>query len=260
MASNKRMSAVQRREEQVENEHHLLTHQPKVQNALKIKIDHLKTFSALTDNQEKFFEMYKGGGYFNFLLGSPGTGKTFCAMYKAVEEVLQKDNPFKEVVVIRQTVQGREVGFLPGQLDEKIALFEMPYKEICNTLFGRADAWDRLKEQGHARFISTTAIRGISVDDAIIIVDEIQNMTWSELSTVLTRVGHRSKVIFAGDKFQNDLLKSKNDVSGLGQFLEVARTMQAFQEVVFTSKDIVRSSLVREFIVACEKKGLMPSN
>ena len=260
MASNKRMSAVQRREEQIEHEAHLLTHQPKVQNALKVKIDHLKTFTPLTDNQAKFFEMYKGGGYFNFLLGSPGTGKTFCAMYKAVEEVLQKDNPFKEVVVIRSTVQGREVGFLPGQLEEKIALFEMPYKEICNTLFGRSDAWDRLKEQGHARFISTTAIRGISVDDAIIIVDEVQNMTWQELSTVLTRVGHRSKIIFCGDKFQNDLVKSKSDVSGLGQFLEVARTMGAFQEVVFTSKDIVRSSLVREFIVACENKGLMPSN
>lgn len=151
--------------------------------------------------------MYKGGGYFTFLLGSPGTGKSFCAMYKAVEEVLQKDNPFKEVVVVRSTVQGREVGFLPGSLEEKIALFEMPYKEICGTLFGRADAWDRLKEQGFARFISTTAIRGISVDDAIIIVDEVQNMTWQELSTVLTRVGHRSKIIFCGDKFQNDLVK-----------------------------------------------------
>lgn len=167
----------------------------------------MKTFAPLTDNQGKFFEMYKGGGYFTFLLGSPGTGKSFCAMYKAVEEVLQKDNPFKEVVVVRSTVQGREVGFLPGSLEEKIALFEMPYKEICGTLFGRADAWERLKEQGFARFISTTAIRGISVDDAIIIVDEVQNMTWQELSTVLTRVGHRSKIIFCGDKFQNDLVK-----------------------------------------------------
>jgi phosphate starvation-inducible protein PhoH and related proteins len=136
----------------------------------------------------------------------------------------------------------------------------MPYKEVCSTLFGRSDAYERLKEQGYIRFISTTAIRGISVDDAIIVVDEVQNMTWGELSTVLTRVGHRSKIIFCGDKFQNDLVKSKNDVSGLTQFLDVARSMKAFQEVVFTPDDIVRSSLVKDFIVACSNKGLLPGN
>jgi phosphate starvation-inducible protein PhoH len=149
---------------------------------------------------------------------------------------------------------------LPGTLEEKQEIFEMPYREVCATLFGRADAWERLKEQGYARFISTTAIRGISIDDAIIIVDECQSNTLHELSTVISRVGHRSKIIFCGDKFQNDLIKSKNDTSGLTDFLSIIRTMSAYQEVVFTSKDIVRSSLVRDFIVACEKAGILPSN
>lgn len=145
-------------------------------------------------------------------------------------------------------------------LQEKTEIYEMPYKEICATLFGRVDAWERLKEQGHARFITTTAIRGISIDNAIIIVDEVQSQTWHELSTVLSRCGNRSKIIFCGGRGQNDLIKSKHDVSGLSQFLDVARTMSSFQEVVFTPDDIVRSSLVREFIIACDKKGLLPGN
>ena len=202
--------------------------------------------------------MYRGGGYFISLLGSPGTGKTFIAAYKALEEVLAKDNPFKQLVIVRSAVQTREVGFLPGSLEEKAELYEMPYIEICTTLFGRNDAYQRLKEQGFVRFITTTAIRGISIDDAVILVDEVQNMTWAELSTVIGRVGHRSKIILSGDKFQNDLVRHKNDQSGLSQFLEVARTMHAYQEVVFTPEDIVRSSLVRDFIIACDKMGLLP--
>ncbi len=248
------------RDEYLEQEQHQHQHQPKVQNALKIKLDHLSTFSALTPNQEKFFEIYGGGGYFIGLFGSPGVGKSFLALYRAIEEVLTKDNPFKEVVIVRQTVQTREIGHLPGTLEEKQEIFEMPYKEICTTLFGRKDAYDRLKEQGYIRFISTTAIRGISVDDAIILVDESQNCGWGELSTVIQRVGSRSKTIFCGDRFQNDLTKSKNDVSGLATFLDVARSMPSYQEVIFTPKDIVRSQLVREFIIACETNGLLPGN
>lgn len=259
MASNsKRLSAVQKRSAQDENNTH--THQPKVQNQLKVRIDHLSTFQALTDNQEKFFDIYRGGGYFIGLFGQPGVGKQFLALYRAIEEVLSKDNPFKEVVIVRQTVQTREIGHLPGDLEAKQEIFEMPYKEICTTLFGRKDAYERLKEQGYIRFISTTAIRGIQVDDAIIILDEQQNCGWGELSTVIQRVGSRSKIILCGDRFQQDLTKSKNDTSGLATFLDVARSMTQYQEVVFTPDDIVRSSLVREFILACKNKGLMPSN
>jgi len=234
-------------------------HQPAVNNSLRIKLDHLKTFEPLTDNQGLFFEMYRGGAYFMGLFGSPGVGKTFLALYKSIEEVLSKDNSFKQVVVVRSIVPTRDIGFLPGSLEEKQEIYELPYIEICQTLFGRSDAWVRLKEQGHVRFISTTAIRGISIDDAIIIVDESQNATWGELSTVMGRVGHRSKIIFCGDKFQNDLTK-KHDQSGLSTFLNVSRTMDEYLEVVFTPDDIVRSSLVRNFIVACAKNDLLPAN
>lgn len=181
---------------------------------------------------------------------------TFLAMLKGLEEVLDKGNSFRQIVVVRSAVQVRDQGYVPGDLEEKMEIYEAPYKEICTTLFDRPDAWQRLKEQHVARFISTTAIRGISIDDAIIIVDECQSMSWHELSSVITRTGHRSKIIFVGDLKQNDLIKSKNDVSGLKQFIEVAESMSEFTRIDFTPNDIVRSSLVKSFIVACDKMGL----
>lgn len=221
-------------------------------NGLKITLNHLKTFQPLTDNQKMFFDYYKRGDYFMGLFGSPGVGKTFLSLYKALEEVLDKSNPFETVVVVRSAVQVRDQGYVPGDLNEKMEIYEAPYKEISNTLFMRADAWDRLKEQGHARFLSTTAIRGISIDDAIIIVDEAQSMSWHELNSVITRCGYRSKIIFVGDLKQNDLIKNRNDVSGLAEFIRVAKTMQEYTQINFTPEDIVRSSLVKSWIIACE--------
>jgi phosphate starvation-inducible PhoH-like protein len=246
---------LQRRDESIDSDEQTHRHQPVTSNALRIKLDHMKTFSPLTENQRRFFELYTGGAYCVGLFGSPGVGKSFLSLYKSFEEVLDKTNSFKQVVVVRSAVQVRDQGHLPGDLDEKMSMYEQPYKEICQTLFGRPDAWDRLKEQGHARFISTSFIRGISIDVAIIVVDECQSMTWHELSSVISRTGHRSKIIFVGDLKQNDLLKSKNDVSGLKQFLEVLNSMKEFQCVEFTPDDIVRSSLVKSFIVACDKLG-----
>jgi phosphate starvation-inducible protein PhoH and related proteins len=255
MASNRKTAIARRDEIYDADEQQLQTNIKSVSNALKIKLDHLKGFEPLTDNQSKFFELYRGGAYCMGMFGSPGVGKTFLSLYKAIEEVLDKSNSFKQVVVVRSAVQVRDQGFVPGDLEEKMQIYEQPYKEICQTLFGRGDAWDRLKEQGYARFISTTAIRGISIDDAIIIVDECQSMTWHELSSVISRTGHRSKIIFVGDLKQNDLVKSKHDTSGLKQFLEVLHTMKEYQSVEFTPDDIVRSSLVKSFIMACDKLG-----
>lgn len=252
---SKPQSAVAKREQFMESEERRNQHQPVISNAQKIKLESLHTFDPLTDNQKAFFDAYNRGDYFMGLFGSPGTGKTFCAMYKALGEVLDKSNPFKKLVVVRSCVQTRDVGFLPGNIEEKAEIYEMPYKEICTTLFDNPLAWDRLKEQHLARFITTTAIRGISLDESVILVDESQSMTWHELSTILTRVGYRSKIIFSGDWKQNDLIKSRNDVSGLQEFLKVARSMNEFTEFQFTTDDIVRSSLVKSFIIACEQHG-----
>jgi predicted ribonuclease YlaK len=221
-----------------------------VSHALKIKIDDLKVFKPLTNNQKLFFDSYTAGDYFIILHGVAGSGKTFTALYKALEEVLDKSNPFRKIIIVRSSVQGREVGHLPGDIDEKMDIFTQPYRQICETLFGRKDAWERLSEQGYVEFISTSFIRGMSFDNAIVILDEMQNCTYQELSTVITRVGHMSKIMFCGDYRQTDIDKKKSDMSGIVQFLDTAKKMDCMTRIEFTVDDIVRSSLVRDWIVA----------
>jgi phosphate starvation-inducible protein PhoH len=232
----------------INNEEHTESQQKK-NLRLTIKIDDLKTFDPLTENQKKFFDAYKRGDYFVALHGVAGTGKTFIAMYKALEEVLDKSTFFEKIIVVRSAVQSREMGHLPGDVDEKMEIYQQPYVQICHTLFGRRDAYQRLTEQHHIEFISTSFIRGMSFDDAIIIVDEMQNMNFEEIDTVMTRVGYRSKIIWCGDYRQTDLRKA-NDKSGILKFFDIAMHMNAFTKIEFTADDIVRSSLVKDYILA----------
>ena len=213
-------------------------------NRLKMRIEDLKTFAPLTENQALFFNSYKVGEYFMMLSGSAGTGKSFIALYKSLEEVMDKGNSFNQVLIVRSAVQTRDVGFLKGSLEEKTSLYEEPYVQICATLFGKKDAYQRLKEQGYIEFTTTTAMRGMSFDNCVVILDECQNCT------VITRIGHQSKIMFVGDTGQNDLLKKSSEVSGMPDFIKIATSMDEFCRIHFTSADIVRSSLVKQYIIA----------
>jgi predicted ribonuclease YlaK len=226
---------------------------PRTNTPHRVKPSELKAFSPLTDNQKKFFDAYTRGDYFLMLTGSAGTGKSFIACYKAIEEVYDKNSSFKRVVIVRSAVQSRDVGFTPGSLEEKMSLYEQPYMQIFHMLFNRRDAYEGLKDAGKIEFISTSFIRGMSFDDSIIIVDECQNMNWEELSTIMTRVGYRSKIVFCGDYRQTDLYRKQADKSGLWKFHEIAKTMPSFTSVEFTTDDIVRSSLVKDFLIAVDK-------
>jgi phosphate starvation-inducible protein PhoH len=222
-------------------------------NALTIKLDHMITIKALTPNQQSFFDAYNAGYYCMMLYGSAGTGKSFISIYKALEDVLSKDTPYDKLVIVRSAVSSRDIGFLPGDADEKMEMYELPYVQICNDLFNRKDAYQRLKEQGKIEFISSSFLRGLTFNRAIVVADEIQNTTYGEQFTLMTRVGQDSKLMMLGDYRQNDLVKSKYDISGLGKFHNILRHMKEFTDIQFTTDDICRSSMVKNFIISAEK-------
>jgi phosphate starvation-inducible PhoH-like protein len=227
-----------------------------VNNSLKIKLDHMRKIEPLTENQRKFFDAYAKGSYAFMLLGSSGCGKSLISLVHAIGDVLDKDTPYKKVVIIRSSVPSRDAGYLPGSLEEKMSIYEEPYHQIFHDLFGRKDAYTRLKEQGVIEFLSTSYLRGTTFNDSIIFFDEIQNEGWSNIKTVITRTGTRSKLILSGDYLQNDLTKSKHDQSGFKELCAVVSEMNEFDIITFTTDDIVRSSFTKNFLIACEKLGL----
>ena len=231
--AEKRMSRKQKRSEE----------RITISNGLKIK-----NIKPKTDNQELVFKDFTNGK--NLLIhGLPGTGKSFISLYLALSEIENFRN-YHKVTIIRSVVPSRDMGFLPGNIKEKSKVYEQPYQEICRELYGRGDAYDILKNKGMIDFQTSSFLRGLTLDHSIIIVDECQNMTFSELSTIITRTGQNSKIIFCGDYRQTDLNKKKNDVSGLLKFFDIAYHMGAFTRIEFTPDDIVRSSLVKDYILA----------
>ena len=216
----------------------------------KLKIEHLQRVDPLTDNQSKAFHAYHKDK--NLILsGSAGTGKTFIAMYLALREVLEGKGPYKKVVIVRSIVPTRDIGFLPGDEQEKKEVYMLPYIDICQELFGDKNAFQRLFDNGQIEFLTTSFIRGTTLNNAIIILDEMQNCVFRELDTVITRVGQRAKFIMCGDYYQSDFDK-KTDREGILNFLKIVNSMNSFASIEFAWADIVRSDFVRDYIVTKE--------
>lgn len=213
----------------------------------------LKKINPLTEAQKDVFDAFDEG--YNLLLcGSAGTGKTYISLYLALSSIIRSrdlDCPHK-IMIIRSTVSTRDVGFLPGTLKEKMSVYEDPYKGVFAELFGRGDAFEILKSKGFVEFCSTSYLRGTTINNTYIILDEIQNCNYEEIKTVITRVGKNSKLIMCGDTKQNDLYRSKYDVSGLGEMINIISKMKEFEIIDFTIDDIVRSNIVKSFIIAEE--------
>jgi predicted ribonuclease YlaK len=170
----------------------------------------LNDIKPLTENQSLTFEAYEKGKHL-MLHGVPGSGKTFVAMFLALRDILSGKTQYDKMVIVRSVVPTRDQGFQPGTKAEKEAVYESPYYINCSELFNRGDAYSYLKKREIIQFISTSFIRGITINNSVIIVDEMQNMTAAELNTVITRTGKNCRLIFCGDIAQTDLLNPKKE-------------------------------------------------
>ena len=225
-----------------------------------IGIDHLKTIEPLTTNQELVFKSYAKGQHL-VLHGAAGTGKTFISLYLALQQVLDEGNSYDKVYMVRSLVPTREIGFLPGDHEDKSSLYQIPYKKMVQSMFEMPDdnsyemLYDNLKAQETISFWSTSFIRGTTLDNAIVIIDECQNLNFHELDSIITRVGQDSKIVFCGDAAQTDLLKN-NERTGILDFQRIIQNMEEFSLVEFGIDDIVRSGLVKSYLISKINLGL----
>jgi predicted ribonuclease YlaK len=219
-----------------------------------INADMLRDIDPLTENQQKLFDSYTEGKNI-IAYGAAGTGKTFITLYNALCDVLDPSTPYEKIYIVRSLVSTREIGFLPGDHEDKSTLYQIPYKNMVKYMFELPSAADfemlygNLKAQETISFWSTSFIRGTTFDRAIIIVDEFQNLNFHELDSIMTRVGENTKIMFCGDATQTDLIK-QNERNGIVDFMRVLRLMSSIDIIEFGVEDIVRSGLVKEFILA----------
>ena len=225
-----------------------------------ITYNQLSSIKPVTDSQKKVFETWKQG-LNQFLFGCAGTGKTFVSLYLALSEVLRNETPYDKVIVVRSLIPTREIGFLPGDEEDKAALYQVPYSNMMQFMFEQPNEqafsmlYDRLKAQGSFYFLSTSFLRGLTFDNSIIIVDECQNLNFHELDTIITRVGQDSKIVFCGDFGQSDLTRL-NEKNGLMNFLQILQEMKEFNCTEFDIGDIVRSGFVRSYLIQKTKLGM----
>ena len=226
----------------------------------EINHTNLVTIKPIGDNQKVVFDTWKKGKC-QFLFGSAGTGKTFVSLYLALKDVMDLKSKFDRVVLVRSLIPTREIGFLPGDEEDKAALYQVPYQNMVQFMFEQPNEqqfntlYDRLKGQGSLFFLSTSFIRGLTFDNSIIIVDECQNLNFHELDTIITRVGQDAKIVFCGDFDQTDLM-NHNERNGLHDFLRILEEMEEFNCVEFTLGDIVRSGFVRSYLINKIKLGI----
>ena len=215
---------------------------------LRLKLEHLVKLDPLTQNQKLAFESFASGNHL-CLDGSAGTGKTFISLYLALEAVFNKE--YEKVIIVRSAVPTRDMGFLPGTQEEKEDAYTAPYKAIVNDLFEDSDAWTKLTSGKQIEFLTTSFIRGITLKNAIVIIDESQNCNYHELCSVITRLGEDCRFIMAGDYYQSDFTR-KGDQDGISEFIKIIKNMRAFDHIEFKWEDIVRSGFVRDFIMTKE--------
>jgi len=225
-----------------------------------ISHDQLVEMKGVTKNQTEVFKQYAEGKNL-FLYGPAGTGKTFVILYNAIKQVLDPSTDFNCIYIVRSLMPTRSLAFMPGDEQDKSSLYQVPYDNMLRLMFKLSSEeqfdmmYEELKKQENVAFLSTSFLRGITLDNAIILVDECQNLNFHELDTIMTRVGQESKIMFSGDFDQTDL-RDDAEKAGLGQFIKIINEMKEFYSCEFDIGDIVRSGLVRSYIIQKYNTGL----
>ncbi len=214
----------------------------------------------LTENQERIFKSWDEGKHL-FIYGAAGTGKTFCALYKALQDVLKETPNYDAVYLVRSLVATREIGFLPGDHEDKSSLYQIPYKNMVKYMFecpsdeAFENLYGSLKGQETIKFWSTSFLRGVTLDNSVIIIDEMQNLNFHELDSIITRVGENTRIVFCGDARQTDLVRDR-EKNGIHDFMRILEMMpDDFDMIEMGVDDICRSGLVRNYLIAKNASG-----
>ncbi|BCU98677.1 MAG: hypothetical protein CM15mV23_0580 [Eurybiavirus sp.] len=225
-----------------------------------INSGYLTQIKPLTPSQEKVFDAFSKQKNL-YLYGAAGTGKTFIAVYLALQEILNEQSSYDKLYIVRSLVPTREIGFLPGDHDDKAELYQIPYQNMVRYMFKMPDdasfdmLYANLKAQETISFWSTSFLRGTTLDNSIVLVDESQNLNFHELDSIITRLGVNTKIIFAGDAAQTDLVKT-NERNGILDFMKIIQGMDEFEMVEFGIQDIIRSGLVKSYLINKLNLGL----
>ena len=220
-----------------------------------VNSEYLVDIEPITENQKILFNSYNEGKNI-IAYGAAGTGKTFVTLYNALKDVLDENTPYEKIYIVRSLVATREIGFLPGDHEDKSYLYQIPYQNMVKYMFKLPTneqfdmLYGNLKAQASLDFLSTSFIRGTTFDSSILLVDECQNLNFHELDSIVTRVGDNTKIMFCGDHVQTDLTKV-HEKNGIIDFMKIMEAMpDDFTMIGFEIGDIVRSGLVRNFIIA----------
>lgn len=197
-----------------------------------------------TENQKKFLKLIKDNEII-ICSGNAGTGKTFLAVSEALNLLKSNESVYKKIILIKSVtpLKGEEVGFLKGDLETKLSPYMYSFMANFYKLIGNKLS-DSLKEQGIIEVLPIAFIRGLSIDNSIIIVDEAQNISFDNMESILTRIGENSKMIIIGDTKQIDI-KNKKD-SSLQIISERFKNLDKFGIMRFEKSDQVRNPLINQ--------------
>ena len=233
----------------------------KIKKRQPINTDSMVKVTPLTENQKRIFKAWDEGKHL-FIYGAAGTGKTFCALYKGLFDCLKTTPSYERVYLVRSLVATREIGFLPGDHEDKSSLYQIPYKNMVKYMFELGNDQDfemlygALKAQETIKFWSTSFLRGVTLDNSVIIIDEMQNLNFHELDSIITRVGENTRIVFCGDAMQTDL-RNSNEKNGIHDFMRILEMMpDDFAMVEMGVDDICRSGLVRNYLIAKNTAGM----